>query len=119
MVKSLLLILSSVVLGASAQVAIKWGTMGVSQAGADAKALLLKYFTSLPVLAGLGLYALSSVTWIFAVSNVELSKAYPMVAVGYVLVFLCSYFMFGESLSATKIAGLVTIVLGVVLISQS
>lgn len=119
MVKSLLLILASVLLGASAQIAIKWGTMGVSHAGADAKELLAKYFTSIPVLFGLGLYALSSVTWIFAVAKVELSKAYPMVAAGYVLVFLCSYFMFGEAVSAMKVVGLATIVSGVVLISLS
>nr|WP_306220371.1 EamA family transporter [Cohnella sp. WQ 127256] len=79
----------------------------------------MKYFTNVSVLLGLCLYALSSVTWIFAVAKVDLSKAYPMVAVGYVLVFICSYFLFNEPISTIKIAGLITIVAGVIMISQS
>ncbi|WP_256759000.1 SMR family transporter [Cohnella sp. WQ 127256] len=99
--------------------AIKWGTLGVTQEGLGAKELLMKYFTNVSVLLGLCLYALSSVTWIFAVAKVDLSKAYPMVAVGYVLVFICSYFLFNEPISTIKIAGLITIVAGVIMISQS
>jgi len=119
MVKSMLLILVSVILGASAQVSIKWGTMGVPQGDLGWTGLLMKYFTNVPVLSGLFLYGLSSLTWIFAVARVDLSKAYPMVAVGYVLVFLCSYFLFNEPVSVLKIAGLTTIVAGVIMISQS
>ena len=119
MVKSLLLILVSVVLGSSAQIAIKWGTLGVSQTDLDTKELLMKYFTNASVLSGLILYAFSSVTWIFAVAKVDLSQAYPMVAMGYVIVFICSYLFFNEPISLLKIAGLATIVAGVVMISRS
>ncbi|MGZ4134202.1 MAG: EamA family transporter, partial [Tumebacillaceae bacterium] len=64
-------------------------------------------------------YALSAVVWIFAISKVELSYAYPMVALGYIVVFGLSYLILGESISVLRLAGLVTIVAGVLMIAKS
>ena len=118
--KPIILILISVLLGASGQILMKYGTMRV-ETNADDSAfdLLLKYFTNISVLGGVGLYALSAITWIFALSKVQLSYAYPMVALGYVVVVAASYFIFGDSISVMRVAGLLAIVIGVILISQS
>jgi multidrug transporter EmrE-like cation transporter len=68
---------------------------------------------------GLFCYALSAVLWIAVVSKVDLSLAYPMVSVAYVAVFVASWFLFGERISAVRMAGLVLIVAGVLVISRS
>lgn len=118
--KSIVLILISVLLGAVGQVVMKYGTSHVATTGGEGVAgMLLKYFTNLPILAGLACYALSAVVWIFAISKVELSYAYPMVALGYVVVFGLSYFLLGESISVLRLAGLVVIVAGVLMIAKS
>ena len=118
--KEIVLILISILFGAVGQLLMKFGTMRAGTAeGEGVAALLLKYFTNLPILAGLSFYALSAVIWIFAISKVELSYAYPMVALGYVVVVTVSYFAFGESVGVLRIAGLVTIIAGVLMLAKS
>lgn len=118
--KEIMLILISILFGAVGQLLMKFGTNHVGAAeGDEVAALLVKYFTNLPILAGLSFYALSAVIWIFAISKVELSFAYPMVALSYVLVVTVSYFLFGESVGALRIAGLITIIAGVLMIAKS
>lgn len=118
--KEIMLILVSILFGAVGQLLMKFGTTRVGAAEGDGvAALLVKYFTNLPILAGLSFYALSAVIWIFAISKVELSFAYPMVALSYVLVVTVSYFLFGESVGALRIAGLITIIAGVLMIAKS
>ncbi|BAH46718.1 conserved hypothetical membrane protein [Brevibacillus brevis NBRC 100599] len=116
---SIVLIIISVILSACGQVAMK---MGASSLTSNNDMLLLKflhYFTNLPIMVGLALYGLSAFIWIAALEKVQLSYAYPMAALGYVLVAVLSFLIFNEPLSLTRIAGLAIIVVGVVVISQS
>ena len=55
--------------------------------------------------------------WIFALRSVPLSTAYPMVALSYVIIFLGSAALFGESLGWRHWAGALLIVAGIVLIA--
>jgi multidrug transporter EmrE-like cation transporter len=101
----------SILLGACAQILMKLGTQHDSG--------LIQLFLNWQVLSGLALYGLSAILWILAISKVQLSFAYPMVAFGYVIVFVASYFLFGDDLNVWRISGLVFIIVGVVLISRS
>ncbi|MFD0676204.1 MULTISPECIES: cation/cationic drug transporter [unclassified Paenibacillus] len=101
----------SILLGAFAQILMKIGT-GKAET-------MIKIFLNPYVMSGLVLYGLSAITWIFAISKVQLSFAYPMVSLGYVLVFVLSYFVFKEPIGILRCAGLLTIVAGVVMISKS
>jgi multidrug transporter EmrE-like cation transporter len=114
-----ILVFISIILGAGGQVVMKMGTSQVSTTGLSFLALLLKYFTNIPILSGLLLYTLSAVVWIFAISKVQLSIAYPMVASGYVLVVLLSYLLLHEPVSSLRVLGLMTIVAGVIIIANS
>ncbi|GAA4711551.1 EamA family transporter [Brevibacillus fulvus] len=117
--KSLLLILLSVLLGAGGQVAMKWGTMQVKALQSGVLHQLLQYLLHWSVLLGLCLYALSALVWILAIAKVDLTYAYPMVACGYVVVFLLSYWLFQEPVSWQRAIGLAVVVVGVLIISQS
>lgn len=62
---------------------------------------------------------LASFTWIAALTQLQLSYAYPFMGLTFVLVLLLSTLFFQESISWFKISGVVLIVTGITLSSQS
>lgn len=118
--KGVPLILTAVLLGAVAQVVLKRGMQIYGEVSvASVWGQLIPIFKIPHVLTGFLLYALSSVLWIAVVSNVDLSLAYPMVSLAYVVVFLASWLFLGEQISPVRAAGLAIIVTGVLVISRS
>ena len=67
---------------------------------------------------GLILYAISAVFWMIALTKVELSVAYPMLSIGYVLIFFVSIFLFDEPFKYIRLLGVILIVIGVYFISR-
>jgi drug/metabolite transporter (DMT)-like permease len=65
------------------------------------------------VVVGLLLYVASTLFWIFALSGMDLSFAYPVASVQYVLVFLGAWYFFGEIVSWLRLGGMALICLGV------
>lgn len=68
---------------------------------------------------GLFLYGISALFWLAALSQMELSKAYPMISLGYIIVFFLSAWLFGESLSLIRFLGIVFVGLGLFLVAMS
>ena len=64
---------------------------------------------------GLGLYALSMLSWLFALSRFDVSLAYPLLSLSYVIVYVAATCLpyFDESASPLRIAGVALITLGV------
>ena len=60
----------------------------------------------------------ASVCWMLAISRLELSRAYPFMALNFLFVVLVAVPMFGETLTAPKLIGLAFVVIGLVFISQ-
>jgi multidrug transporter EmrE-like cation transporter len=52
-------------------------------------------------------------------SRIDVSIAYPMLSLGYVLNAAAAWYLFGESLGPMRIAGIGFIVFGVVLVARS
>jgi multidrug transporter EmrE-like cation transporter len=71
------------------------------------------------VLIGILCFGVSSIFWLVVLSRIDLSMAYPMVSIGYVVVAIFSYFVFKENVSLLRWTGIITICLGVFLISRS
>jgi drug/metabolite transporter (DMT)-like permease len=65
------------------------------------------------------LYATSTGLWIWALRYVEISKAYPYFAMGFVFVPLFGAWMFGEPLTIKYGFGVLLIVAGVIITSSS
>ncbi len=80
---------------------------------------IFKAFTSLTVLSGLVLYFVSSIFWILALSNKDLSYAYPMLSIGYLIIIFISWSILGEHISAIRIAGVLFISFGIFLVFKS
>jgi multidrug transporter EmrE-like cation transporter len=118
----LLLILTSIGLGAVAQVLMKLGMTAAPMrealgTGAPVR-IVAAVLTSPGVMGGLALYGIGTVLWLGVLSRVELSQAYPFVGLSFVLAAVLGYFVFADALSATRVAGIVLIVAGVVLVGR-
>ncbi|WP_063656847.1 4-amino-4-deoxy-L-arabinose-phosphoundecaprenol flippase subunit ArnF [Candidatus Arsenophonus triatominarum] len=72
------------------------------------------------IFIGLIGYVLSMVCWLFALRFLALSKAYPLISLSYVLVYLFAVTLpwFNESATLIKFVGVVFILLGIWIISQ-
>ena len=117
------LILLSVTLSALAQVSFKYG---MSAAGARSPApegaRLLTFITALAspgVLGGLALYGLGTLLWLQVLSRTDLSQAYPFVGLGFILTALMGLFLFGETVTMMRAAGIVLVIIGIYLVARS
>ncbi|MEK6645781.1 MAG: EamA family transporter [Candidatus Firestonebacteria bacterium] len=120
--KNLIMIFFSVLLGISGQLCLKQGMLQVGRFNSDpsqAIPLLIKAFQTPLVFLGFLSYAISSLAWLIVLSRVELSFAYPLVSIGYVIVVLLSSILFNEHVTFTRLAGTFVIAIGVYLISIS
>jgi len=109
--KSIILVLICTILGAAAQLLLKLGSADV-----DTSSLWLTAWsmaTSVSLIGGLGLYGLSTVLFIYALRNEELSLLYPVISLTYIWVTIASVIFLGETISWWKIAGVAVIVGGV------
>ncbi len=61
-------------------------------------------------------YCLGVVNWILALKSVKLSIAYPLTSLNYVGILFGSYYFFNEEITLTRIAGVITIFFGVLLV---
>lgn len=117
------LLAASVVLNVCGQVSIKQSILNYQHlAGGDVyfgAATALPILTSPLTLLGLVLYAVSAIFWISALSRVELSYAYPLLAVGYVLVGVFAWKLWGEAFGVQKIIGTLVVAVGVILVGTS
>ena len=115
------LALVSISLGAVGQFLLK---VGVNKMGGFAFKrgelvnTAIKIATQPYIVIGILLFVMSMVIWLAVLSKMELSRAYPMVSISYVLVALMARFILGEQLSLTRIAGIAVILIGVILVNM-
>jgi len=120
--KSELLIFISVLLGAFGQLSMKRGMSRIGFISPNLSNLasnLVRILTEPFVLLGLFLYAVSTIFWLIVLSRVDLSYAYPMISIGYVLILVLSWVFLNEHISLVRVLGVLLICGGVFLISRS
>lgn len=115
-----LLILASVGLSALAQLALKIGATRAKEAAAPGIGGEMGGLVQSPmVLAGLGLYGLGAVLWLFVLARAPLSLAYPFVGLGFILTMLAGAACLDEHVSTARVAGTLLIALGCVLVART
>lgn len=70
------------------------------------------------VISALAAAFLASLCWMAAMSRLELSKAYPFMALNFLLVGLLAIPLFGEALTRPKIVGLCLVIAGLAVLSK-
>lgn len=121
-VLSFSLILAGVLLNASAQLLLKAGTNAVGRFPftlANALPIGLRFAVEPHILGGLLCYVVSVVVWIMALSRVEVSIAYPMLSIGYVVNAIAAWYLFGEPVTPLRLFGIGVIILGVFIVARS
>ena len=61
----------------------------------------------------------ATILWLLALSDLNISYAFPLLSVGYILVALLAQLLLGESVSTRRWVAIAVISLGVILISRS
>jgi multidrug transporter EmrE-like cation transporter len=119
---NVLLLITSIGLAVAGQIAMKAGMNKVGEIkSSDLKhpgELIGRVVKSAWAVIGVLLYAISAVFWLVVLSRVNLSVAYPIVAVGYVVVVFYSWLVFKEPVKWFSWVGLALIVIGVVITAQ-
>jgi multidrug transporter EmrE-like cation transporter len=113
--RTLSLILLAVTMSAVAQLLFKIGLTGPTPAASGIIGTLL----SPAVAGGLALYGAGTLIWLKALSQVEVSQAYPFVGLGFVLTTILGHYLFGDNLSPHRVGGVLLVIVGIVVIARS
>ena len=116
------LVMTGVLLNAVAQLALKASVSDTGIISLDMQSLLSSagsLATNLWLWMGLICYAISVVVWILALSRVDVSIAYPMLSVGYVVNAIAASHLFNEPMGIGKVVGIGVIMLGVYILARS
>jgi multidrug transporter EmrE-like cation transporter len=116
------LILTGVLLNAGAQLLLKAGTRAIGHFSFQLENLWpigWQLGTNPYIVGGLSCYVVSVVVWIMALSRVEVSLAYPMLSIGYIVNALLAWWLFGEAVTAMRVGGIMVIIIGVVMVARS
>jgi drug/metabolite transporter (DMT)-like permease len=116
-------IISGVLLNAVAQVLLKAGTNALGGAihltMSNWFETFIRVITQLPILGGLACYALSLVVWIMGLSRTDVTIAYPMLSLGYVVAAAGAWLFLGEAVSPQRLLAIAVIMVGVALLARS
>lgn len=119
---SFALVLTGVLLNAGAQLLLKAGTNAVGHfefTGANIVPVGWRLATEPHIAGGIACYVISVVVWILALSRTEVSIAYPMLSIGYVVNALAAWWLFGEAVTPARLLGIGVIILGVFVVARS
>ena len=120
--KVAMLAFTSIVLSVAAQFALKAGVSSASVARLSStprsSSSWLSAGTEPMLLGGLALYGLSAFVWLMVLAQWDVSKAYPIVGVGFVMTAVVGYFI-GEQVTAMRLIGVALICIGVAIVGKS
>ena len=114
-------IAATVLLTVYGQLVVKWQVASAAERGGDPTdraAFLVGLLANPWVLSALAAAFGASLCWMLAMVKLDLSHAYPFVALSFVLVLFLSALLLSEPLSWLKVLGTLLIVAGVAIGSQ-
>lgn len=99
---------------AAGQIMFKLSASSLQRAGTffDMKTLLI-------LGSAFALYGLTTIAWVWVLQKIDLGKAYPLMAMAFVLVPIGSYFVLGERFQTQYFIGVLFIMFGIVLAVKS
>lgn len=119
---TLWLIALSIATGVAGQTLLKLGVTQPGDGGIAAfnpLAIILMIFKSPLMMGGLMLYGVGALSWIMVLSRMNLSYAYPFLALNFVLVALVSKIVLGEAIPLMRWVGIAFICAGIIAIANS
>ena len=115
----MLLITATAILIVISQSMLKYAMMGFGEYELFKISSILKAFSNPWVIGSLFLCGCTMILWLNVLTKAELSYAYSMGSLTYVLVTISGWLIFKEQITSLRLAGIVLICLGVFLVSKS
>jgi drug/metabolite transporter (DMT)-like permease len=106
----ILLAIVGSLLAAAGQLCLKLGATGATS---------LMDFVNVRLASGLGLYALGTVVWLFALAKLPLSRVYPFTILTFVVVYIASFALLREPITAPVMLGAALVVAGLIVIAAA
>jgi multidrug transporter EmrE-like cation transporter len=120
--KVFLLALTSIILSVTAQFALKAGMTEIKatgpESGRNGIQMLLPFVTNKFLITGFIMYGLGAIVWLGVLAKWDVSKAYPLVGLGFLLSALVGLAL-GESVTVIRGLGVLMIISGVLLVGVS
>lgn len=116
------LIVLEVILNSAAQLSLKEGMGRIGHfdfTWHNALPIFTQVIFSFWIWIGILIYVVSMIVWLMVLSRAEVSVAYPLTSMGYIISAVAAYFLFSDHLSLVRITGILVILFGVILISRS
>lgn len=118
-------LVSAILCGVISQLIVKWRTSLVFSMKSIPDELVEKIIWFIMnvlmdpfIILSLVLTFMGGVLWMLTLSKLDISFAYPFTSLGYVIVLISSYFLFGEQVNMYKIVGTVLVVAGLIVSSR-
>lgn len=106
----------SIVLGSVGQFLLKLGSAHVKLDRGLVTAVLSLIF-NINIIISLICFSSSMIIWVLVLKRMELSIAYPMVSLGYIITIVLAFLFLNEPLRLTKFLGTLLIIFGVIVIN--
>jgi len=121
LVKLPLMIFTPIIIGVFGQVMLKIGMMQIGKYSLLQKGIILQYLKIIfnpYVFFGLTAYFISTLFWLYLISRVPLSFAYPMLSLSYIIITVIAVVLFKEQINLYNWLGIGVIMLGLILVTQ-
>jgi multidrug transporter EmrE-like cation transporter len=117
------LLVGCIVLAPAGNLLLKWGMDdcgSIAQADLGIVQYYCKVFAKPQILVGAAFYIVSALMWMAVLSMMDISAAYPIfVSSAFLIVTVSAVLFFHEHVNVVRILGMMVVVLGIVLVSQS
>lgn len=110
------LLLTAISLTVTGELLLKAGMNRVGEFSASFDTLL-RTFTEWRVVLGFILIFSGALFWLGVISRVDLSFAYPLLALSYVISLIPAHFVLKESVTPNRILGAFVIMIGVIIVT--
>lgn len=110
------IILVGILFASSGQILWKIGMTDIGPITSISFGSLIPMIMSPWVIGGTLCYGLSTVFWLIALSRADLSFVYPFIALTFVIIFIASFILFHENISALRISGAAIIICGIIVL---
>ena len=118
---SYLYVACTILLTVYGQVVIKWQVMNAGafpETAGDKVWFIVRLLLNPWVISALAAALAAAVTWMAAMTRLDLSHAYPFMSLAFILVLLLSAWLFHEPVTWQKLAALALITAGLIIGSQ-
>jgi uncharacterized membrane protein len=112
----IIIILSGILCASLGQVFWKLGMNAVGAIDNFSISGIVSMFLNPLVFLGLLMYGLSTIFWLIALSQKDLSYVYPFIALTFIIVLLLSKFLLHENVGIYRIVGTLIIIAGLIIV---